>query len=101
MSGKGTYTSRERIALIVVAGLVIIAITAMVIYSRNDSQPQVQQTVATVTTTSVHDSDVSKPDSAAKAEKKHKKRHRKAAEKKAKKKQVPKPRDYFTSPENE
>jgi hypothetical protein len=49
----------------------------------------------------VHDSDVSKSDSVAKAEKKHKKRHRKAAEKKAKKKQVPKPRDYFTSPENE
>jgi len=43
MSGKGTYTSRERIALIVVAGLVIIAITAMAIYSHNDSQPQVQQ----------------------------------------------------------
>ncbi len=97
MSNK--FTSRERIAMIVVAGVVAIAIAALAM-RRDASEPQpVAQPAAAVQRTIVAD----KPDTVtikAKAKRSHR---TKAQAKKTKPKVVrtPKARDYHISPEDE
>jgi hypothetical protein len=101
MSGKGSFTSRERIAMIVVAGVVAIAIAALALQRRNAVPVVVeQQSSQTATRKTVKDSVDTIGKAAKHAKKHHKKRAPKAA-KPAKPKPTPKPRDYFTSPENE
>jgi anti-sigma-K factor RskA len=95
MSGKGSFTSRERIAMIVVAGVVAIAIAAIALQRRNETPVVIEKTaVAQTQRRAVKDSVATKKTAKKSARKSRKKRE-------AKPESQPKPRDYFTSPENE
>lgn len=97
MSNK--FTSRERIAMIVVAGVVAIAIAALALQRSNQTVPVPPQSVQAPTHAVVSD----KPDTV-KTKTKHRKRKAKAhssRKSKTKSPMHPHSRDYFTSPENE
>ena len=104
MGGKSSFTSRERVAMIVVAGVVAIAIAAIALQRRQSTPVVVEKTVVQTAKHTVKDSVDSvakgKHERAAKA-KTHASKRTKAKAKASKPKPTPKPRDYFTAPENE
>lgn len=96
MSNK--FTSRERMAMIVVAGVVAITIAALALRQKEPAQPVPLQTTVTA-----HKTVADKPDSTKVKQRKHRKHSAKAHTKKNKQTSSlkPKARDYFTAPENE
>lgn len=94
MSNK--FTSRERIAMIVVAGVVAIAIAVLALRRNDDAVPVQPQTAVAPTHVVVTDkADTTKT--------KAKRKSKAGSSKKVKtvSPKQPKARDYFTAPENE
>lgn len=98
MSSK--FTSRERLSMIVVAGVVAIAIAALALRQHTTT---VVQTVEQTSSAVQHKVVADKPDTVkAKSKKRRAKaRKSKSAAKKQPVMRQPKPRDYFNAPENE